>query len=83
MCGGVAGRCSPQGVTGFWGCKRSRITGWVLMALIQREGRVAKLSDDPTHVMGSSALASVWGCGQCLSPAELLVLTLIHGMVPS
>lgn len=53
------------------------------MALIQWEGKVAKLSDDPTHIMGSSALASVWGCGQCLSPAELLVMTLIHGMVPS
>ena len=53
------------------------------MALIQWEGKVAKLSDDPTHIMGSSALASRWGYGQCLSPAELLVMTLIHGMVPS
>lgn len=30
------------------------------MALIQWKGKVTKLSDDPTHTMDSSALASGW-----------------------
>ena len=42
------------------------------MALIQWEGKVTKLSDDPTHTVGSSALASRWAMIS-LSPAELLL----------
>lgn len=54
----------------------------MLMALIQWEGKVTKLSDDPTHTVGSSALASRWAVIS-LSPAELLLVTLIQAMIPS
>lgn len=33
--------------------------------------------------MGQSTLVSMWGYGHCLCPAELLIITLIHVMIPS
>lgn len=50
---------------------------------LSEEGKVAKLSDDHTPDNGCSALASLRGYAQSLRPAQLLVMTLIHVMIPS